>query len=84
MNSSRNLIVALLALWCYAHNSNINLANNATMLLVLYALLNRGGNNSFNGNNLGAGPNRQPQFGIPMNNNGTSPMPFSSTPTAFF
>ena len=63
MNQSKNLIVALLALWCYAHNSNINLANNATMLLVLYALLT-GGNR---------GLNMQSPLG--MSTTGTMPIP---------
>lgn len=87
MNSSRNLIVALLALWCYAHNSNINLANNTTMLLILYVLLNRSnpnGNQNFmtttrppmpfpNVNN-GTGPNMQPPFVVPFNNNFGQPV----------
>ena len=42
MNSNRNLIVALIALWCYTRNCNINLANNTSILLILYALLTRG------------------------------------------
>lgn len=42
MNSNRNLIVALIALWCYTRNCNINLANNTAILLILYALLSRG------------------------------------------
>lgn len=41
MNSNRNLIVALIALWCYTRNCNINLANNTAILLILYALLSR-------------------------------------------
>lgn len=82
MNSSRNLIVALLALWCYAHNSNINLANNTTMLLILYVLLSRNnvsGNQNiltptrppmpFPNSNNGNGPTMQPPFGAPFNNN---------------
>ena len=76
MNSSRNLIVALLALWCYAHNSNLNLANNATMLLILYALLTRGGNPN---GNIGNGPNQQSPFGMPMMNGGM-PGPMSAGP----
>ena len=39
MNSNRNLIVALIALWCYTRKCNINLANNTAILLILYALL---------------------------------------------
>ena len=46
MNSSKNLIVALLALWCYTQNTNINLANNASILLILYALLTRTSSNA--------------------------------------
>lgn len=80
MNSSQNLIVALLALWCYAHNSSINLANNTTFLLTLYALLtyrsrfNNQGNTPqrplpFPNNNNGNGPNGQPPFGAPFNQN---------------
>lgn len=80
MNSSNNLIVALLALWCYAHNSSINLANNTTFLLTLYALLtysnrhnNQGGGNPqrplpFPNNNNGNVPGNQPPFGVPFNN----------------
>lgn len=44
MNSRSNLIVALIALWCYTRNCNINLANNTAILLILYALLSRGNN----------------------------------------
>ena len=39
MNLSKNLIVALLGLGCYAHCNNINLANNTTVLLIILALL---------------------------------------------
>ena len=42
--NNRNLIVALIALWCYTRNCNINLANNTAILLILYALLSRGNN----------------------------------------
>ena len=63
MNSSKNLIVALLALWCYAQNTNLNLANNASILLILYALLTRN-----NANNNVIGNPMQPAFGRPMNN----------------
>ena len=91
MNSSNNLIVALLALWCYAHNSNINLANNATFLLILYALLNRSNQCAGNqprpvpfagGNNGGPsnGFNGQPPFGGPFPQNGFGQPGFSSTP----
>ena len=78
MNSSRNLIIALLALWCYAHNSNINLANNTTMLLILYALLNRGNLNcnGLNGTINSPRPNMQTPFGMPMNNSGVGSAPF--------
>lgn len=97
MNSSQNLIVALLALWCYANNSNINLANNATFLLILYALLNRNNQNNqcnnqqrplpFPNGNSGNGFNGQPPFGTPFNQNGfTQPnfgTPFPQNPTFF-
>lgn len=96
MNSSNNLIVALLAVWCYAHNSNINLANNATFLLILYALLNRSnqnnlGNNQqrplpFSNSNNGNGFNAQP-FGTPFSPNGFAQpnfgTPFPQNPTFF-
>ena len=39
MNLSKNLIVALMGLGCYAHCNNINLANNTTTLLIILALL---------------------------------------------
>ena len=39
MSLSKNLIVALLGLGCYAHCNNINLANNTTVLLLILALL---------------------------------------------
>ena len=97
MNSSQYLIVALLALCCYANNSNINLANNATFLLILYALLNRNNQNNQcnnqqrplpfpNGNN-GNGFNGQPPFGTPFNQNGFAQpnfgTPFPQNPTFF-
>lgn len=96
MNSSNNLIVALFAVWCYAHNSNINLANNATFLLILYALLNRSnqnnlGNNQqrplpFSSSNNGNGFNAQP-FGTPFSPNGFAQpnfgTPFPQNPTFF-
>ncbi|MCQ2382767.1 MAG: hypothetical protein MJ060_02920 [Clostridia bacterium] len=62
MNSSKNLIGALLALWCYAQNTNLNLANNASILLILYALLTRNNTN----NNVINNP-MQPTFGMPIN-----------------
>ena len=73
MNSNRNLIVALLAIWCYTRNCNINLANNTAILLILYALLSR--NNGAVLNNLpeafapAARPFRQP-----------APFPFAHQP----
>ena len=39
MNLSKNLIVALLGLGCYARSNSINLANNTTILLIILALL---------------------------------------------
>ncbi len=45
--NNRNLIVALIALWCYTRNCNINLANNTAILLILYALLSRNGTTTF-------------------------------------
>ncbi len=60
MNSSKNLIVALLALWCYTQNTNINLANNASILLILYALLTRTN---------GTSTTLQTPFCVPMNSN---------------
>ncbi len=88
MNSNRNLIVALIALWCYTRNCNINLANNTSILLILYALLTRGYLNGeqiyqtysrtprlfSNHNN-----NTQPTFGMP-NNNGNFAFPFNVNP----
>lgn len=50
MFTNRNLIVALIALWCYARNCNINLANNTSIILILYALLSRGYINTACGN----------------------------------
>lgn len=71
--NNRNLIVALIALWCYTRNCNINLANNTAILLILYALLSRG-------NNIFGAPvlepfNRNPQF---FRN--PAPFPFSAQP----
>ncbi len=42
MTLSKNLIVALLGLGCYARCNNINLANNTTVLLIILALLAKG------------------------------------------
>ncbi len=75
MNSSNNLIIAMLALWCYAHNSNINLANNATFLLIIYALLTH--------NNRSNNLNPQPPFGMPMNN-GMMRGPMQTVPGMMF
>jgi hypothetical protein len=89
MNSNRNLIVALIALWCYTRNCNINLANNTSILLILYALLTRGYLNSeqvyqtysrtprlFSQNHENC---TQQTFGMP-NNNGSFAFPFNVNP----
>jgi len=41
MNLSKNLIVALLGLGCYARSNSINLANNTTILLIILALMSK-------------------------------------------
>lgn len=76
MNSNRNLIVALIALWCYTRNCNINLANNTAILLILYALLSRG--NSTYGSQL-----LEPFNHTPRPFRGTNagvPFPFNAQP----
>lgn len=76
MNSNRNLIVALIALWCYTRNCNINLANNTSILLILYALLTRG---YLNGEQVYQTYSRTPRlFG---NNNGLGNQASFGTPT---
>jgi len=70
MNSNRNLIVALIALWCYTRNCNINLANNTSILLILYALLTRG---YLNGEQLSQAYNHTPRLFSNNRNNGIQP-----------
>ncbi|MBQ7973899.1 MAG: hypothetical protein IJ295_03020 [Clostridia bacterium] len=48
MNISKNLIVALLGLGCYARSNSLNLANNTTILLIILALLAKNNNNDDN------------------------------------
>ncbi len=48
MNLSKNLIVALLGLGCYARSNSINLANNTTILLIILALLAKQNNEDTN------------------------------------
>ena len=48
MNLSKNLIVALLGLGCYARSNSINLANNTTILLIILALLAKNNSNDDN------------------------------------
>ncbi len=47
MYTNRNLTLALMALWCYTRNCNINLANNSTILLIVYALLSHNNGSIF-------------------------------------
>ena len=68
MNSNRNLIVALIALWCYTRNCNINLANNTSILLILYALLTRG---YLNGEQIAQAYSRSPRLSPCANNQQT-------------
>ena len=48
MNLSKNLIVALLGLGCYARSNSINLANNTTILLIILALMAKHNNDDSN------------------------------------
>lgn len=48
MNLSKNLIVALLGLGCYARSNSINLANNTTILLIILALMAKHNTNDDN------------------------------------
>lgn len=48
MNLSKNLIVALLGLGCYARSNSINLANNTTILLIILALMAKHSTNDDN------------------------------------
>lgn len=48
MNLSKNLIVALLGLGCYARSNSINLANNTTILLIILALMAKQNNEDTN------------------------------------
>lgn len=52
MNLSKNLIVALMGLGCYARCNNINFANNTTILLIVLALLSKARLEENNGSNI--------------------------------
>ena len=60
MNLSKNLIVALLGLGCYARSNSINLANNTTILLIILALMAKQDAN--NDNNIELANNRSSDY----------------------
>ena len=82
MNLSKNLIVALLGLGCYARCNNINLANNTSILLIILALLARQNinNDTENGEN-NIESTRTPKDAPPINKTRTATLAIIVTVT---